>query len=225
MAGPVVGTVALPDDSGNVGKKIRTQTKVISAVTVHEHFFVAARQAVLLGVYSSVPLAPSVILAAAQNGTATGFLWGHVPTAITNKKARLRKVWIHTMHNSALATPTSPRLVLARMTFSGTASGATILATKMDSTMPSAVLDLRTAVTGLTPAIAGYLGVAGVVGALTAVGAYAPFSTPLIDSNVEDEWPMFAPGEGFIIFQDVAGTVSDTRALNFSLVWDEIDTA
>lgn len=225
MAGPVVGTVALPDDSGNAGKKIRTQTKVVSAVTVHEHFFVQSRQAVLLGVYSSVPVTPAVIQASAQNGTTTGFLWGHVPSAITNKKARLRKVLITTMHGSALATPTAPRILLARMTFTGTASGASIVAAKIDSLYPAAVLDLRTAVTGLTPSIIGFLGHAGVAGALTAVGAYAPYTASLIDSSVEDEWPMFAPGEGFIIYQDVAGTVSDTRALNFSLVWDEIDTA
>lgn len=41
----------------------------------------------------------------------------------------------------------------------------------------------------------------------------------------EDEWLVLVPGEGFVIWQDTAGTTSDTRKFNIQLLWDEIDTA
>lgn len=225
MAGPVANKVILPLDTGNTGKNIRTQTRVVGSDTVHEHFFIQARQAQVLGVYRTA-MAQVTALAAAQNGTSSGFLWFHVPTAITNKKVRLRRVYITTQHATALATPTAPRLVLARFTFTGTASGASVTPVKIDTTAPTAVADLRTAATGLTVSLVGNMGSAGIAGALTAVGAYAPTAIDIIDpASEEDEWPIFAPGEGCVIYQDTAGTASDTRVSNIVVLHDEIDTA
>ena len=45
MAAPIANKIILPDDSGNTGKKVRTQTRVVGADTVHEHFFVQGRRA------------------------------------------------------------------------------------------------------------------------------------------------------------------------------------
>lgn len=222
MSGPVASTVILPDDSGNAGKKIRTQTKSVGGNDVHEHFFVRSRQAVLLGVYAhgmdQVTAAQS-----AQNGTSTGCLWFHVPTAISNKQARVRRVTLSSQHSTVLATPTAPRLMFSRFTFSGTASGGSMTAVKLDTGYPAAVADLRSAVTGLTVSLVGPLATAPYCGALTAVGGYAPNYMELIHPGDEDNWWTFDPGEGFVAWQDTAGTSSDTRKMNFNLVWDEID--
>ena len=40
MAAPVADKIILPLDTGNTGKKVRTQTRVVGADTVHEHYFV-----------------------------------------------------------------------------------------------------------------------------------------------------------------------------------------
>jgi len=224
MAGPVVAQIVLPLDSGNTGPKVRTQTKVVGGNTVHEHFFVQSTSAVVLGVYRAA-MAQVTALAAAENGTSTGSLWFHVPTAISNKKARIRQINVTMQHSTALATPTAPRLALTRMTFTGTASGAAVTAIKLDATAPTPVADLRTAVTGLTVSLVGALATAPYGGALTAVGAYVTPMFAVMEGKSEDEYWTFAPGEGLVIWQDTAGTTSDTRKANFALLWDEIDTA
>lgn len=225
MAAPIASKVTLPDDSGNSGKKIRTQTRVVGSDTVHEHFFQQVRQAQVLGVYR-LGMAQVTALASAQNGTSSGFLWFHVPTAITNKKARIRRLSVTSQLATLLATPTAPRLTATRFTFSGTASGASLTPIKIDASGTAAVSDLRTAVTGLTVALVGSLGTAPFPGAQTAVGAYAPAEYNIIDpASEEDEWPIFAPGEGFVIYQDTAGTASDTRVANITLLFDEIDVS
>lgn len=225
MGAPVETFIQLPDDAGNTGKKDREQSRVVGANTVYEKFVVRVRQAQVLGVYRAA-LPQQTVLLTAQNGTTTGILWAHVPIAVTNKKARLRRLYVSSQHGSALATPTAPRIVMQRMTFTGTASGAAVTAAKNDSSYPTPVFDLRTAVTGLTPTLVAAMGAAPVVGALTAVGAYAPAVIDVFPAaSEEDEWNVFAPGEGFVLFQDTAGTTSDTRVSNIVMLWDEIDTA
>lgn len=224
MAAPIADNVILPSDTGNTGKKVRTQTRVVGADTVHEHFFVSVRQAQVLGVYR-LGMAQLTVSATAQNGTSTGFLWAHVPVAVSGKKSRIRKIRVDSQHSTVLATPTAPRLAVSRFTFTGTASGASVALVKTDSSSPASVLDLRTAATGLTVTLVGVLGVIGLVQALTAVGAVAPGPIEFIDSDAEDNWPLLAPGEGAVVWQDTAGTGSDTRKINLNLVSDDIDTA
>lgn len=225
MAGPVDTYVILPDDSGNTGKKLRAQSRVVGGNTVYEHMFVRVRQAQLFGVYRAA-LAQVTLLAAAQNGTATGFLWAHMPSAVTNRKARIRRAFFTSQHATALATPTAPRLKMTRFTFTGTASGASVTAAKIDASSGAPSFDLRTAVTGLTVSLVADEGAGGCVGAVTAVGAYSPATIDLLSPTAEeDEWVMVAPGEGMLIYQDTAGTASDTRVANINLLWDEIDTA
>jgi hypothetical protein len=228
MAAPIADKVQLPDDSGNTGKKVRTQTRVVGANTVHEHFWVSTRQAQVLGVYR-LGMAGIAVSASAQNGTSTGGLWFHIPSAVTSKKARIRKIFVSSRHTTAFAATASGRLAMSRFTFTGTASGASVTPVLNDTTWPASIASLRTAVTGLTVSLVGILGTAGLVGSLTAVGAYyGAVDTDFINSSGsgdEDEWPVFAPGEGFVIWQDTAGTTSDTRQYDLDLLWDEIDTA
>jgi hypothetical protein len=224
MSAPVPGTVRLPDDSGNLGKFIRTQSRVVGGNPVHEHFFQTARLAQVLGVFYGQS-SQITVAAAAQNGTSTGALWLHVPAAVTGKKARLRQLCIQSQNGSALATPTAPRIVAQRFTFTGTASGASgVTPAKVDSGQPNAILDVRSAVTGLTVALVAALGVGALIQAVTAVGAVAPVQSYIVPAVTdEDEYPIIAPGEGIVLFQDTAGTTSDTRVWSASMLWDEID--
>lgn len=45
MASPIASKIILPSDTGNTGKNVRTQTRVVGADTVHEHFFVKTDRA------------------------------------------------------------------------------------------------------------------------------------------------------------------------------------
>lgn len=226
MAAPIANKIIIPDDSGNLGKKVRTQSRAVGADTVHEHFFIEARQAEVLGVYRRA-MDQQTIAAAAQNGTSTGFLWAHVPIAVTNKWARLRRIYFSSQHATVLATPTAPRIACSLFTFTGSASGASITAGKINSSFPSAILDLRTAVTGLTVTMGQKIAAGAILGALTAVGAYSasPDINIMDPGEAEDEWPIIKPGEGIVLWQDTAGTTLDTRKFNPVLVWDEIDVA
>ena len=224
MAAPLDSTIRLPDDSGNTGKYVQTRSRVVGAFTVQEHVFVQAWNAKVLGVYRA-SLAQQTVLASAQNGTTTGFLWLHMPTAISGKSARLRKIMVTSQSSTALATPTAPRVIASQFTFTGTASGAAVVPIEIDRLGPAPVLDLRTAVTGLTPSLVGIAGSAGLHGAVTAVGAYNPVEIAVCEGDHEDEWNVIAPGEGFVLWQDTAGTASDTRKFNVDILWDEIDTA
>lgn len=231
MAGPLADKIILPLDTGNTGKKVRTQTKVIGSDTVHEHIFVKERKGLVLGVYGATSALLST-QASAQNGTSTGHIWCHVPTAISGKKARIRRLLVR--HGISAATPTcptSPRVVAALFTFTGTASGAAITPAKYDSTYPAQVLDLRTAVTGLTVTVGAIIGHALTPpfllgGTVADIMQWLTLPDPVISIGAdEDEWPVLAPGQGLLIYQPDAGTTSDIRRLTVDLTWDEIDTA
>jgi hypothetical protein len=225
MAAPVDAIITLPDDSGNAGKKVRTQTEVVGANTVHTHYFVNQRKAKITSIYR-LALVQSTVLAAAQNGTTAGFLFGHMPSTATTRAMRLRRMSFSSQHSTALATPTAPRLLVRRYTSSGGLSGALVAPNINDSAVhatPSALYSLAN--TGTTVVHVGIgFGAAALAGALTAVGAYEPCYKDLIDPAAdEDDWPVFRPGEGFVVYQDVAGTTSDTRKFNLQILCDEID--
>jgi hypothetical protein len=222
VSGPLASYVQLPADTGNLGKKVRTLTRQVGGDTVHEHYFVGGRRAEVLGVYRAA-LAQQTVLQAAQNGTTTGFLWLHVPAGVSGKRVRIRAIRVDSQHSTALATPTAPRLSIQRFTFTGTASWATVTPGKNDSDYPAPVLDLRTASTGLSVVLGASMAVVGICGALTAVGAWAPNKIEVVDVDDEDEWIVLSPGEGLVVYQETGGTASDTRKVNISLVWDEVD--
>lgn len=225
MAAPIADKVILPLDTGNTGKNVRTQTRVVGADTVHEHFFIQTRQAKVLGVYRFAQ-DQNTVLASAQNGTTAGMLFFHVPSAVTGKSARLRRLSVTSQHSTALATPTAPRLRAVRYTSAGALSASLLTPAKNETAYPTAVALLSSANTGTTVVHVAAFAAAGLAGALTAVGAYEPCFKDMIDpADDEDEWTVFVPGEGFVVYQDTAGTTSDTRKFNLQLCWDEIDTA
>ena len=227
MAGPVAAYIQLPTDSGNTGKKVRSQTRVVGADTVHEHFFVPLRQAKIVSIYR-LALVQSTVLASAQNGTTAGMLFGHMPSAVSGKAMRLRRLAVTSQHSTALATPTAPRLLIRRFTSSG-ALNTSLLAPNLNDSIahatPAALYSLVN--TGVTVVHVGIgFASAALAGALTAVGAYEPCYKDLIDpASEEDDWPVFHPGEGFVVYQDTAGTTSDTRKFNVQMLCDEVDIA
>lgn len=224
MAAPVAAFVQLPTDSGNTGKKVRTQSRVVGSDTVHEHYFISGRQALVTGVYRCA-FVQSTVLAAAQNGTTAGMLFMHMPSASTTRAARLRRFSITSQHSTALATPTAPRILLRKFTSAGALNTSLITGTKVDSTMAAHSLLLSLVNTGTTVVHDGIgVGAAGLAGALTAVGAYEPCYKDIVDpASDEDEWTVMRPGEGLVAYQDTAGTTSDTRKFSMQMLWDEVD--
>ena len=113
-----------------------------------------------------------------------------------------------------------------RFTSAGALSSGLLTPQRNDSAKAAPALLLSAANTGTTVVQVAAFGSSALVGALTAVGAYEPCFKDLVDPAAdEDAWPIFYPGEGFVVYQDTAGTASDTRKFNILMAWDEIDTA
>jgi hypothetical protein len=224
MAAPVADKIILPLDTGNTGKKKRTQTRVVGADTVHEDFVIMGSTRSYLGVhgFSSGNL---TILAAAQNGTSTGSLWIQNPVGSAVRMALARLCFYHAITTN-LSMPTAPRIIAQLFTFTGTASGAALTTGKFDSRYPAAVGSVRTAVTGMTVTLGGILVTSLPI--VTAGTAGWTFSTPDKDDNVatsEMSDVVLAAGEGLVIYQADAGTTSDTRKLVVDGAWSEFDAA
>lgn len=227
MAKPIANKIILPLDTGNTGKNVRTQTRVVGADTVHEHFWVPLRQAQIVSIYR-LALVQATVAASAQNGTTAGLLFGHMPASATTRAMRLRRLSVSSQHSTALATPTAPRLLVRRFTSAAALSTSLIAPNLNDSVAHATPACLYSLVnTGVTVVHVGIgFGTAGITGAITAVGAYpTPYQDIIDPSADEDDWPVFHPGQGFVVYQDVAGTTADTRKLNIQMLCDEIDIA
>src|SRR4051812_40175473 len=125
MAAPVASYIQLPVDTGNTGKKVRSQTRVVGADTVHEHFFIPESRRSRLGVYYAAS-GTLTIPAAAQNGTTTGLFWLYNPIGSVVKMGLRR---LATQIVFALTTTIDvsiPRIAFSRFTFTGAGSGAQI---------------------------------------------------------------------------------------------------
>lgn len=219
MAAPVAAFAQLPTDSGNTGKKMRTQTRTVGADTVHEHFFVPSSTRDTLGSYIA-HTGVNLIQAAAQTFP-TAFFYLINPVGNTPKIA-LTAIEVITQMGSALAAPTSPRLLWKLFTFTGTASGAQITPGKLDSTMPSPTASIRTASTGLSIVAGADMICSLPIASATAVG-YAP---PQMDEWFEDNEAnqiILRAGEGIALYQPDAGTTSDTRRIITTIKWDEFN--
>ena len=75
MAAPLASKITLPDDSGNVGKKVRTQTRVVGVDTVHEHFFIPISSRKITGIYNFNVGTAYLVTVGAQTGTSTAIAW------------------------------------------------------------------------------------------------------------------------------------------------------
>lgn len=157
------------------------------------------------------------ILAAAHAATA-GFWWLINPVGSTVLVAFRRCEFMSQM-GSGLSTPTSPRIQLERLTFTGTASGAQVTPSKALTADASNTATLRTATTGLTPAAGAGLFAFLPWSSASATG-FGPASVS--DWNPDNTgMPVLAAGEGIVLRQADAGTTSDTRRFVTSIAWEE----
>lgn len=219
MATPVASFAQLPSDSGNTGKQMRTQTRVVGANTVHEHFFVPSSARDTLGSYIA-HTGVNLVQATAQTFPAAFFFLIN-PVGNTPKVA-ITAIEVLSQMGSALAAPTSPRLLWKLFTFTGTASGASLTPGKTDSTWPAPTASLRTASTGLTITAVADVICSLPIASATAVG----YSPPQMDEwfeDVEQSQIILRAGEGIALYQPDAGTTADTRRLITTLKWDEFN--
>ena len=228
MAKPAETYSILPDASAYTGKKIRAESSTVSANTVLSHEFPYVAQARVLGVYS-VGIAQATVTVGAMDGISTGLLWMHMPTVISGRVARIRRVTNSYQEASAIVTATAPRLRMDRFTFTGTATGATAVGAKSTFGEPYPMLDLRTAVTGLTVSLVAAASTVALGGAFTAIANQVASTEQMVESDFvdqnveEDAWMAILPGEGFVLYQDTIGTTSDARKMNINVFWDEVD--
>lgn len=224
MAAPIANKITLPLDTGNSGKNVRTQTRVVGADTVHEHFFIPVPAIAATGKYffSSTQ---QTVSATVQDGIATGFFWLQMISTAT-VTAVIRYISANSTASAATTFASAPVLSFSKMTFTGTASGTSVTPVKFQTAGAANQMIVRTAVTGMTPTIVGDVGNFQIPAVLTAVGAvYA--CEEVIPRNplayVRGMDLEIAPGEGLAIWQSVAGTAADTRRFGIQVEWDEID--
>lgn len=224
MAGPVAAFVQLPLDTGNTGKKMRTQSRVVGADTVHEHFFIPISIRKIEGMYFFV-MALLSTQATAHNGTSTAHFWLELPSGGT-RRCRLRHLEIAHGHVLEADMLTAPRVALARFTFTGAASGATITPGKRDSRDSANVANVRTASTGMTVTVGALMwATLTPVLALTTSGMLFNVTISEYEPTDEDAYMDWGPAEGILLYQPDAGTASDSRRLVVAGRWDEYDNA
>lgn len=222
MAAPILTDIRLPDDSGNTGKRVQTQSESIGGNTVHAHYYIQRSRRKLLGLHRFVTALNSV-QASATNGTTTGFWWLHVPVG-SSINLRLRRLYTEFSMITELDHLTVPRIALAKFTFTGTASGATITPMLSKTGMTAPVGSLRTASTGLTVTL-GALGWNAIVPSytLTTSGLAWSWSRSEFEPDDEESFMDIAPGEGLVLYQPDAGTATDGRRFTCAGLWDEYD--
>lgn len=177
----------------------------------------------------------SALSATAHTLNTGGFFWAINPAA-SGKIIRIERVGIQINLTTAVAAgfPTSPRIAISRIAYTGTPSGAAVplsgaasTINKFDTTYPTPVLDIRSAITGLTctygavifSSMATSLGIVGTVATSQVVGVATDNEFQPRESEYEC---VIRPGEGFVIWQPEAGSTSDTRKATFRLLWEEV---
>lgn len=225
MAAPIADKIILPLDTGNTGKKNRTQTRVVGADTVHEHFVVTTSKDSKVGFYrahSGILTIPT----SAHNGTTTGHLWFMNPVG-SAVKARLRRLRETLQVVAGAIDLTAPRQLFNLFTFTGTASGTIITPAKRDSTDAAATCTLRTASTGVTPslgAVIRHTGVPGVVATASSatVQTMLPPCIYIPWDPDEEECSVLRAGEGVVLWSADASTTANRRLFS-DWAWEEFE--
>lgn len=220
MAAPVETYVTLPDDSGNTGKKIRAQSLSVSGNTVLAHAFFKVPRRNYLGHYV-VHSGALVVAATAHTFGTSGFLWFANPLS-NAPKIVIREIEMTSQLGSALATPTSPRLLWSTFTFTGTASGASLTPGKLDSTYAGSTASIRTAITGMTTVKVADMFSSFPIAGATAVG-YTAASTDVWAADDDEYQLVLRAGEGICLWQADNGTTSDTRRITATIHYSEFD--
>jgi len=224
MPAPKETFIILPADTSNSGKQIRAVSETISGQTVLSQYVIPRLAVTQTGQYCTSTNTQAVI-AGTQNGTSTGTAWLQNPIGSTITVA-VRKIFIDVSANAATAAPTAPVISFTKFTFTGTASGSTATVLPYSTGTTANQATLRGAVTGMTVTLVGEIDHFEVPAILTAVGHYGWSKDLLFESPQAFQRGQFlelGPGEGLVVYQSVAGTVSDPRVFGVTLRWMEMD--
>lgn len=211
--------IQLPADS--TGKKVRTRQRTVGANTIEEQYVISQNERIFTGIYVAHTGAHTVqgTTAHASTGLA-GFWWLSNPVG-SSVLVALRRVEFMSQLGSALSTPTSPRIVLERLAFTGTNTGTVITAAKRATSDATQVARLSSTfnatVTGsaVGAQVFAFLPIASATG----VGYTAATAA---DWNPDDDGQVvLAAGEAIICRQPDAGTSSDTRRFVTNIAWSE----
>lgn len=225
MAAPIASKIILPLDTGNLGKNVRSQTRVVGADTVHEHFFIPVSKRSVLGVYYATS-GTIAFPTAAHNTTSTGYCWFYNPVGSAVKIA-IRRTFTQTQFTVLSAVDvTVPRQAMSLFTFTGTGSGTLITPAKRDSTDAAAVGNLRTAVTGLTVTLgamikADFPSINATASSATIQANFIPSGTQEWDPP-EDEQVILRAGEGVAFWSADASTTANRR-WSVDICWEEFE--
>lgn len=151
MVAPVAAYVQLPVDTGNTGKKRRTQTRIVGADVAHEDFVIPISKRSVVGnytIFSGLLTLPATL----QDGITAGFLWILNPADSTRTVA-LKKITASCQFNALAVDNLAGFLRVTKGTFTGTSSGTVKPVDAVDSSMPAALTLARTTPTGITPTI------------------------------------------------------------------------
>lgn len=223
MGTPIADMIQLPLDTGNTGKKKRTQTRLVGSNTVHEDFVVPISARNKVGLFKAALVPPVAVPAAVHNGTTTGFAWLYNPVGSTIKMAVKRTTIIDQF--TALAVDLLPGELRASLfTFTGVGSGALLTPSKRDSTDAAAQGNFRTASTGMTCTL-GAVVMARMYQTMDLVtggaGHWNPNWTEWNPDN-EDGEIILRPGEGIVFWHSVAVTTGNRR-LTINTAWEEFE--
>lgn len=224
MAAPIETYIQLPDDAGNTGKKIRTQSLSVGGNTVHQHHFIPISKEIIKGVYYSVG-AVYLITTSAQNGTSTGIWWLSNPVnSMVNLRIRRLEMSSGVSATAASSNGGCPRISFTRFSFTGIWTGAAQTITKRKTSEPTSRGDARTATTGATVTLQSacwsfhvspqVITTAGVT-IINTFSYWHPLS--------EDEYFIIQPGEGLVCYQSDAGSGTEIRYVLPTICWDEVD--
>jgi hypothetical protein len=225
MAAPIADKILLPLDTGNTGKKVRTQTRVVGADTVHEHFFIPTSLRSRLGMYYGTSGTLTIPIAVHTPAT-TGFFWFINPVA-SGRNIALRR-WAAQIQFAVLTAVdvSVPRLALSLCTFTGTPSGATIAAAKRATADATPVGSIRTAMTGLTVTVGNMIKtdfppINATASSATIQSTLGPATSNDWDPP-EEEQPILVPGEGLICWA-ADGSTTANRRLSVDFIWEEFE--
>lgn len=170
----------------------------------------------LTGVYYYA--AGAFLVNAAADSATAGRCWLINPVG-SGLTVRIKVIQFSSNMGSALAAPTSPRITVERITFTGTASGAIVSPAKRKTLDATNIGSLRTASTGLALAAGNMICSFLPIASATAVG-YTSSSIERFEPEIEDRIEL-EPGEGIVIRQADAGTTADTRRYTIDIITQE----
>lgn len=211
--------IQVPIDAG--GKKVRSSITTVGSDDVHMQHLVAIPYSYqVTNVYSFH--SGALVIAVAADAANVGRVYVENDPDSTVLIA-IRAIRFTSQVGSVLATPTSPRIAVRRITFTGnTPSGTAITGALMDSSMTAkdSNWNVRTAGTGMVITDAADVVAFYPVATQTAVGA----NSPSVDIwRPDPAYPLILrAGHGISIKQLDAGTTADTRRFTVDIEVAEI---